>query len=441
VKRLSRTFTVAALALALGACERDHIEITIEPQADGSFVRTLRLWRVDENAHNGIKAPSKEFVEAAKPHYMDPLAAKDATVVFRNTFYKMPQDVALEGQTNAGGYTLNVGTFGRVGHYRERRPGRADHAAAQQEIASSVATLTTLLATMARQQLQDEQGVEQLAKAIEGKFRRDLQDLASYLATTAATGQPVVLGKEFEDMDRPAVDRLFGMLSYVLQFAEERGYLKTRDFPRLFDEEFLRGRVFTLVAKHMGRPLDDALRAKLLTLSDGERWEAAGKQALQAIGLTELALRERVQPLTALGAVKMFGTEPLLHYVLVLPEDASVIATNGRAEEDGNKVRWTDELDGRLVAQLFHAMWATPDAAAQRKHLGRIAVKDLALMQLTLWEASLAPEPRKRWVAAVAALDPNRGLRTQLEAIRIEQGEGAGQPHGADVLIKALGLD
>jgi hypothetical protein len=139
--------------------------------------------------------------------------------------------------------------------------------------------------------------------------------------------------------------------------------------------------------------------------------------------------------------VKIFGTEPLLHYVLVLPEDASVIATNGRVEEDGNKVRWTDELDGRLVAQLFHAMWAAPDAAAQRRHLGRLAVRDRTLMQLTLWEASLAPEPRKRWAAAVAALDPKGDLKAQLEAIRLEPGEGAGQPHGVDVLLKALGLD
>jgi len=438
--RLSRVLAIATVALTAGACVRDRVEITIEPKPDGSFVRSLRLWRADDGKPKEIKAPSDKFVKVAKPHYMEPLDTPDATVAFRNTFYKVPQDMGLEGKRNAGGYTVTAGTFGRLGHYRERRPGRTDIASAQREIASAIDTVTTLLAAMARQQLEGEAGVDRLAAAIEGDFRRDLQDLAAYLAATAATGQPVILDDNVQE-DKAARDRFFAMLSYTIQFAEERGYVKARDLPRLADSDFSQDIALRLVAKHMGRPLDAGLRTKLLTLTEGERWEAAGKQALQAMGLTEDQLKEKMKPLVALVAVKMFDTEPLLHYVLVLPEGAELVSSNGQFDEKSRKVEWTDELDGRLVAQLFHVLWATPDAEAQRKRFGRVAVQGMALMKLTVWEASLAPERRTRWNAAVGLLDPKGDLKTQLKAIRIDEGEDAGQPNGVDLLLKPLGLD
>jgi len=438
VHRSLQPFAIALLALAAGGCLRDHIEITIEPQPDGSFVRSLRMWRVDDAKPKDIKAPSQEFVKAARPHYMAPVDTPDATVAFRNTFYKLPSDIAFQDRRNAGGYVVVTGSFGRVGHYRERRPGRTDHAAAQQEIRSAVETLTSLLATIVRQQLQGEEGAERLAAAVEGPFRRDLQDLALAVAAIGATGQPVTLEKDIEK-DKETRDRFFAIVSYVLQFVEERGYVKAREALRFTDGDAVREHVLRLVAKHMGRPLDADLRAKLLAVTEGEVWEAAGKRALEAMNLTEEELKKTLEPLAALAVIKAVGTDPLLHYALALPEGAELVSSNGRLDAEARKVRWTDELDGRLVAQLFHALWATPDTDARRQRLGRQALQGSKLMRFTLWENTLSPERRARWTAAVARLDPKGDLPAQLNAIRIAEGEDGDEPAGVAILLDALG--
>ena len=45
----------AAAVLALCGCIRDRVEVTVEPRPDGSFVRTLGLWRFDINLRPGIQ--------------------------------------------------------------------------------------------------------------------------------------------------------------------------------------------------------------------------------------------------------------------------------------------------------------------------------------------------------------------------------------------------
>lgn len=431
-KSAIRDGALLALALVLGVagCERDHIEVTVEPRPDGSFVRTIRLWHTDTEKKGQVLAPPAALVDQAKPQYPKRLETQDATVAFQGEFRMVPPDLRRGDETNRGEYTLWTSRLGQLGYYRERRPGRLDHFARLREAADAADLLIRLAATIARQQLQGEKGLDELLKCIEGPFRNDIKEALFFLTHANLGASAGFAGDEAERT-------LVAAAAFLVQFAEERGYLEAADLPKLLTKEGAISVGTALVAKRMGRPLDAPLRKKLAALAEPEAAQGAYAAALQELKLTDKQFEDAIKPL--MPRIELGGGGPELRYTLVVPQGAEVRYTSGRQDPKTNAIHWVDALDDRPVAGLYYALWTAPDEAWQKEHLGRVVLRGKDLGDYVLWENSLRPELAAAWRAALDRLDPKGDLAQQLAAIRLTPAAKDGQPEeGANLIIEAL---
>jgi hypothetical protein len=211
----------ALVLLPLVGCERDHIEIAIEPGPDGSFVRTIRLWHSDTEKKGQTLPATAALVEQAKAQYPKALETHDGTAAFQATFRMVPADLGRGNEMNRGGYTVWPSRLGYVGYYRERRPGRTDHYTRFREMADAVDLFVKLVSTIARQQLKGEKGLEQLAEFIEGPFHRDVKEAVFFVAHVDLTS-----AAQFDD--RESERTLVSATAFIFQFAEERRYIDER---------------------------------------------------------------------------------------------------------------------------------------------------------------------------------------------------------------------
>ena len=431
--RRRTAWSIALALLLLGACERDHVEITVEPRADGSFVRTLHLWHTDPQKKGQILAPPSALVDEAKAQYPKRTETQDASAAFRGDFRVVPPDLRRGDETNRGEYTLWPSRLGHVGYYRERRPGRTDHFTRFREAADAADLLVRLAAAIARQQLQGEAGFDKLAEFIEGPFRKDFKE-ALFFVAHADLGVAAQFGSQ------DAEKLLVGAGAFLVQFAEERGYLEAADLPRLMTKEGAAGIAAALVAKRMGRPLDAPLRRKLLALLEPDAAKGAYQAALRDLKLTEKQFDEALKPLSqGLLHLQLLATAPELRYTLVLPPQAEVLHTSGLKDEKENRLHWRDELDDRPVAGLYFALWSAPDAAWQTAHLGRVALRGKELVDYVFWENALRPELAAAWRAGLDRLDPKGDLSAQLGAIPLGPPAKDGQPEeGVRLLLDAI---
>jgi len=431
-KAFHSVILAAVVAMALCGCETYHIAVTIEPRPDGSFTRTIRLWKTQSNKPDQVFAPAAGDVAAAEPHYKQRLPDTGEAVAFRGTFRDLPGDVRKGDDANRGGYTALTSRLGHVGYYRERRPGPINYAERFDQMREVIELVTRIGATMARQQLEGEEGVERLAKFIEGDLRRDLEQLA-YLFLRPSLGAG---GKEAPE------DRFAGPAAFALQYLEERGYVKLNDLTKLLgkDEEAFTEFGLQLIARRMGRPLDDGLRKRLAFLTDEKRLDAAFKQALAAHGVTADEFKKQTEDvLEGIFDIQLFSDRTEFRIVLVLPPHADVPYTSGKHEE--GKVTWQDRIDEGVVTDLFYALWAAPDTDWQKKHLGRIAVTGDLLGEYVMWENALGDDARATWQAALDRLDPKGDLEAQLSAIHLTPPEPDAEPspeRGAEIILEAL---
>ena len=99
-----RLLPAAATVLLLACgCVREFVQVKVEPRPDGSFVRTVRLWKVDDEKDKGILPPDTGAVANAAKHYMERLEDKEGAARFQGTFYHaVPTDILHAGDTNRG---------------------------------------------------------------------------------------------------------------------------------------------------------------------------------------------------------------------------------------------------------------------------------------------------------------------------------------------------
>jgi len=432
--RNALAIALAVAALLLPGCEQDHAEIIIQPRPDGSFLREIHLWHTDSQKAGKVLPPPAKLVEQAKAQYPKSLETNDASVAFQGEFRIVPPDLMRGGDTNHGRYTVWTSPLGHVGYYRERRPGRMDHFTRFREAADAADLLVRLVATIARQQLEGEAGLDKLAEFIEGPFRRDFKEMLFFLAHTDLGAAAQFTGRDFEKT-------LVTAAAFLVQYAEERGYIKAADVPRLLTRDGALDVASALVARRMGRPLDAPLRKKLAALARPEAAKAAYLAALKELKLTEKQFDDAISPLTkGLLHINVFATETELRYTLVLPPQAEVRYTSGLLDEKERRITWRDLLDDRPVAGLYFAYWTAPDEKWQAQHLGRVAVRGKALNDYVFWENGLRPELAAAWRAALERLDPKGDLAQQLAAIRLGTAKEGEPEEGARIILQALKL-
>jgi hypothetical protein len=432
---LGRLAAVAVLA-ALCGCSRDHVELTIEPRLDGSFVRTIRLWQTHNQKPGQLLAPSEELVKAAKPHYKEKLDAEGEALCFQGTFRDLPPDLAFGGDVNHGGYLVLRSRLGSLAHYRERRPGRTDFYTAFKEVEPALDLLIQFAAAMVRQQLEGEEGRDRLVAFIEGPLRRDARDLAmlAYAERLRHRGGGDGLQVQAHIADAAAT---------LMQFGIERGYLEASQLPKLLAaKDPFNEWLMALIAKKMSRPLDAQLRGKLAFLFDDKRRDAAIAQAAKALAIPDEKRDATLERFAmAILSYDLLNTQTRLSYILRCPQHAEVLYTSGRWDKKANHVVWRGTLAEAPVADLFHALWTAPDAAWQTQHLGRVALNGQALAEYVMWEHGLAPDQAARWRTAIDRLDPAADLKQQLAAIHLTPPPPDKKPTpepGAQLILDAL---
>lgn len=434
VAQRHRTGLAVAFGLLLvAACERDHVDITVEPRPDGSFLRTIHLWHTDSEKKGQILAPVAALVDQAKAQYPKRVETNDPSVAFQGEFRVVPTDLQRGTEANRGEYTVWNSRLGYVGYYRERRPGRIDHYTRFREAADAADLLIRLAAAIARRQLQGEKGVDALVEFIEGPLRKDFKEALFFVAHAD-------LGAAAQFTARDAEKTLVGAAAFLFQFAEERGYVEAADLPRLLTKDGAADVATALVAKKMGRPLEAPLRKRLTALLEPGAARAAYEAALRELKLTDKQFEEAIKPLSeGLLHLRLFASEPELRYTLVLPPQAEIRFTSGQRDEKENRVTWHDELDDRPVAGLYYVLWSAPDDKWQTEHLGRVALRGKELMDYVFWENSLRPEVAGAWRAALDRLDPKGDLAQQLGAIHLGPPTKEAAPEeGARIILDAL---
>ena len=436
-KRTITGLGLCALAAIFAGCDRDHIEVTVEPRADGSFQRTVRIWRTGGKNGTASRPPSQELVQHAKTHYKQSGEAKEGVVQFQGVFRSPPADLRRGDEINRGGYSVWTTSLGHAAYYRERRPGSTDFDAHREKLNEKIGLWVKFLSTLMRQQLAGEKGVEGLVKFIETGLRGDLRDLAQFVYSAGLASAFLTKGEDDSE------ERLKAIAAFALQLAEERDYISVEDVPKFADDESRSELVMGFIAKKMGRPLDDKLREKLAFVHDEERLKAVVSKTLAAMGMTEKELKDANEELRdQLFRIDLFGSNAELSYVLLLPPSAEGLHTNGHRDGEAREITWKDTLAEGPSACVYFALWAVADAEWQKKHFGRTALRGDELIEYISWEHSLPPEKAKKWRAALNSLDPKGDLTKQLSAIQLAPHPPDDPPEtveGARLIQQALG--
>ncbi|MHC4469732.1 MAG: hypothetical protein ACYTDY_03280 [Planctomycetota bacterium] len=418
-----------ALLLFLAGCEKEHTKVVVEPRADGTFVRTISLWKTDTDKPGKTLPPDEERVERVWEFYESRLEPVGKVARFRGTFRSPPPDIPHDGRTNQGGYDVWRAGPGYVGYYRERRPGVMDLFARLEKAAAGIDHLSRILAEMFRRELEGEAGVDSLVAFLSGPFRADMKEMMFLFA-----------GGTYDLVDDD--ERLFSVFAVIVQLAEERGYVAVADFPKIFNKQSVIDVLHHFIASKMERSLDDDLRGKLAFLTDSEKLPKAFEGALLSLGDSKEELEKEMEPfLKGVVSFDIFSDHETLEVVLVLPPGAEILYTSGELVPEKRRIEWEDTLDGRAVRSLYHASFAVADEAWQKAHLGSVGLTGEELYEYVFWVNGLPEEQAKAWRKAVDALEPGEGLAERLAAIRVtprDEDEEDGREKGAKLLIAAL---
>jgi hypothetical protein len=449
------------LLLLLPACEEDHVHVRIQPKADGTFVRTVTMWRVDPAKPDERKTPSEPLVEGARSVYVEAPDSIDGKLRFEGTFREVPFDLVREDgderYVNRGGYTVWSCRAGSFAAYRERRPGPTDHWERFRKAAEGMDTVAEILAALARRGLEGEEGLPRLVTWLTTEFPTDMKDMMFLfagdrgpqdLAEEVGPDAPFRSGLGAFRSEAPYRSRS-SAAALFLQLLEERGYLQVGAIPEVMGEaEWERTFFADLVARKMGRPDDEALHGKIMGLTEEERAEGLYGSALADIGMTKEEAEEKLEPIGDLMVDIRLGTDAHLTYELVVPGGALVVSTSGRVEaQPPMVVLWKDTLDDRPVTGIFFATWALPAIGWQKEHLGGVYLQGKPLSEYVTWIESLPEDWAKAWEDAVERLTPGPELAEGLSAIRLTPpapgeepppGEEPAPERGARIILAAI---
>lgn len=416
------TGAIALSVLALGGCSAVTWNVTMTPSEHG-FKRSTVV----------INAPKKQ-----------PPVESVVTD-------KTPQDVGGAGRCQRWSDSL-----GSASVYLERFRGDDDAAAQLAAIGRIADQLDSLAAGWFEHELGKEPGWPKLKTFIDGDLRSDLHNIGVYLW----------LGRS---ADASAQQTLSRVALYLI----ERGYFEPAQLPRLsaalrnsaIDHRAvaeLMQHLQRLVARHMGVGDDEPIPASLDFLATPDKfvasftsWYHTTPQYQQELAKWRakhpnddedemyLALRDPKSDATlgdAMG-LAIFAEE---HDVkLTIESTTKPLHTNGAFDADQSTLIWTHQMNQKLTAPaVFYAVWATPNAATQQQHLGRVALRGDALMNYQLWRASLDADLQKQWDDFIASLTPGDDMAAKLDAFAFTRDGHSlgGSIEGVSIIKGALGI-
>ena len=431
-------------------CIGVHYEVTVEPKGDG-FQRTLTAeTRKDQGSNQDLDPATEELKRIAKLYNQPAPAGDTVTGLFAE---RGPDDVG-----GAGFYTRYASPMGTVWGYIERVRGNDDLVSQIERIRKGVDQTVALLGGWVRAEMGDSPRSRKLRAFIDGPLRRDLENIAIYM-WAAKFSSDHKLSEQAKEAEKAAQQE---MLSRLIAYVLERGYIQARDVPvivRAFQSD-TPGPVFDLlrrfVATRMGVAVNQPIPKALDFLSSADR----AQQSLEAyLTGTEqykqlLAKHKRENPkpdedetppapsevlhgpLEAL-AVPFWGflTTPD-GMKLALRTGVKPMYHNGKWDADAGKVTWgtTVRKGEKARSQLpavFWAVWSKSDEAFQKKHFGRLALSDDKLLQYCIWYHGLTAAEVKEWDAFITSLKPTDDLAAKARKVFAVSGKDAAGHYAA----------
>jgi hypothetical protein len=409
-------FLVGGLSLCFTiGCPERKFNIVMQRAPDGGVQRELTVWTADSGK---ISGPREDVLAAAGAAYGGAVTHPDGKHRFSGTFTEgLPADLVHDGLANHGLFVASKSRLGSVFAYVERMPGRTDLVELVTIGEKAADTIARALAAWARKQpeLQSHpEKLERLVTFLEVELRRDLLNvlLMGWQAMTRANALEEV------KTDDAALEEYFWQteVGRIASFLIERGYLRPSEIACLTDEfePVIRRGVIRKAAQAMGYGPDEPPPAVLARLSDSTALEAAGDEGLAAIGVSEEEFDQLLSP--AIPAI--FGTRTSGD--VTWRGISRPLQTNGAWNDETGELTWEARArQGCETPQLLLAVWAEPDKAYQREHLGRVVLDGESLYEYAGWRAALTSKQQAEWDAFVESLRPGPGLPERIEQFRL----------------------
>ena len=426
---------LALMALIVTGCPQNEYVVRLQPEGD-RIRRTLTFYCADgadakTGQPNYRPFGSNELAAIAALYPAQLPATNDPRHVVQGDFTNnLPADVG-----GAGVYGHYITSLGEAGFYSERFRGNEDLAGMFEQRARAADQLTDLFLGWSRQELRHQPGYDSLRRYLDTDFRRDLKNLGAFWC------EDQLLAKSHTNAEQEFILR-FG------QYLYERGYFHFNELPGLYTGLASPGSarllpyMQRLVARKMGVPDSAPIPACLAFLGDETALEKSFEKYLAGTDLYRARLRQwrREQKLkpekptpaqprpieVAQDAVNMLldfnldGQPDHLTVHLTLP--AAPDYSNGRWDTNLQQVVWDTRIGekgkpGGLPAYCY-AIWASPDAAFQTGHFGKIALTGDGLTQYCLWRNAQDTAHGAEWDAFLASLQPGTNLISRVDAFR-----------------------
>ena len=423
---------LAAMALVVTGCPHNDYSVELKPQGD-RIERTLIFYCAD-GVNTNTGQPNYQSFDPAELAVIAALYPAggltndgDRHVAHGEFTNQLPADVG-----GAGFYTHCTSTLGEAGFYAERFRGNDDLAGMTERRLQAADRLTDLILGWSKMELGTDSGYDRLRRFLDGDFRRDVKNLATYWWD----GQ---LASAYQTNADEEFAVRFG------QYLWERGYFTVGEIPALFDEmsgndsTALMHRIQRLVARQMGVPESAPIPVSLAFLADEAAMEKSFDQYLAGTALYRAKLAQweadkKLKPDAkppapdsvvddALGELipfDLFGRTDHLSVRLSLA--SAPVHSNGRWDAARKQVVWETDLAERTNATHIpfacYASWAQPDEVFQKAHFGKTVLVGDELTQYCLWRSRLEPRQGTEWDAFLSGLQPGAELVAKLGAFR-----------------------
>ncbi|MDH3583253.1 MAG: hypothetical protein OER86_03475 [Phycisphaerae bacterium] len=374
-------------------------------------------YHVEMSRLNDSGLVSRTVRKADQPANKDKKVEEPTTTTFRG---ETPQDVG-----GAGSYQHHPDPMGSVSIYMERFGGNDDLHGQLREMSTAADALLDILIAWFQSELQDDPRWPKLKTFLHQDLRRDLKNVALYLWTGRNRGKVEGAGVR------------------IVQYLIERGYFKATEIPAmsgLIQDALNEGDAGTdrfmkylqrQVARRMGIKDNQAAPESLVFLSTLEaantslvHWYAGTDEGrarmarFQSLPEDERGDKPEYPDFEALHIEDMVGFELFAstrHVEVKFLAEGPPVKTNGTWEKDHQRLLWKRRIDrANTLPALCYAVWAAPDNAYQKKHLGRVALSGDELIGYVLARAALDPKDQRVWDALVDSLDGGAGTREKI---------------------------
>jgi hypothetical protein len=403
------------LVLAPG-CPARKFEITMERTPDGKVQRGLTIW-TEENGN--VSAPSEDVLAAARAAYAGAGAPDGEKQRFSGVFAEaLPADLVHEGLGNHGLFGVSHSRMGSVYTYVERMPGQPNLVELFRVGEHFADTLVRALTTYARQHLELQNEPEKLTRLetfLQTEFRDDVLNLL-LMGWQVAIRMRAVADIGIEPPEDHQESFFYVEAARAVNYLVERGYLRADEIPGLLEDEMARviqHGVLRKIAVVLGHPADGPWPPALAKLDDPDELEHVLKAAGNSIGMTDEEFGQLLEPVmpSFLGA----GTSGRVVWHCAIEPTY----TNGTWQPDKGELQWDAEgREGCDPPQMLFAVWAEPDEAFQKEHLGRVMLDGERLAKYGGWRAGLSATQRSEWDAFLASLRPDKDVLEKLKQFR-----------------------